>query len=342
MLRFQLRSAFGLLLALLCRVLATPVDLELPELATSEVIYQFLPTMLPENTILRPNGQMLVTCLTCATISQLDPNLGPTQERRTVFTFPAGVINVLGIVELSKDKYAVAVAQVNPTSAEVSGPPAVWTVDLTQYQAPTYDSSKVKAEQVAPGSTALLFDGLAIINTRKGLLAATDFGEGKIWLVDIQKHTTTVLIDSPLLKESSSASNLTSLLSLANGLKIKGNRLYFTSSTAGNYGYVPVDLSTGKATADPTIIYEYGLSLDDFNFGPTTGDTYFTTFAKPNGGIIRRPANTPNGQDGSKMILLKFGTNSIIPRNTANGECQLLFTVFLEAQIARATIPGPC
>jgi len=51
----------------------------------------------PENEFLRSNGQLLVTCLTCNVLLQLDPNLGPSQTRRIVYIFLDGDIDVLGI-----------------------------------------------------------------------------------------------------------------------------------------------------------------------------------------------------------------------------------------------------
>ena len=78
-----------------------------------DIIYQFPQTMAPENEFLRSNGQLLTTCLTCNVLSQLDPTLGPTQKRRTVYTFGDGVANVLGIDQLFEDVFAVAVGQVD-------------------------------------------------------------------------------------------------------------------------------------------------------------------------------------------------------------------------------------
>lgn len=136
------------------------------------------------------------------------------------------------------------------------------------------------------------FDGLAVINHEKGLVAATDFVEGNIWLIDIPNNRTTFLVSSLLL--SVNGGTLSSSL-LANGLKYKNSNLYFTGTVTGTCGYVPVDPNTGEAAGPIKVIYNYGFALDDFNFGPT-GNVYFTTFAKPNGGINLRNAGTPNGQ----------------------------------------------
>lgn len=51
---------------------------------------------------------------------------------------------------------------------------------------------------------------------------------------------------------------------------------------------------------------------------------YFTTFAKPNGGVIKRNAGTPNGQKGSSQTLNYNATNSLIARPTADGNYQLI------------------
>ncbi|KAF2167198.1 hypothetical protein M409DRAFT_54386 [Zasmidium cellare ATCC 36951] len=216
--------SLGLLIAGFCQAMPTSLDAHnvARQNPSVEIIYQFPPTMAPENTILRRNGQMLVTCLTCNVLSQVDPELGPDQERRTVFTFPDAVIDVLGIDELSPDVFAVAVGQVdisdplNITSNLIRGPTGMWIVDLRDYQAPAYDSSLVRAHRVGGASLGGLFDGVAVINHEKGLVAATDFVEGNIWLVDIPNNRTTVLVNSLLL--SASGGSLSSTL-LANGLK---------------------------------------------------------------------------------------------------------------------------
>lgn len=303
--------------------------------------------MAPENEYLRSNGQLLVTCLNCNTLSQVDPNLGPTQKRRTVYQFENGDIDVLGIDQLFEDVFGVAVgqvdlknaAQINATNlaSRIKGPTGVWVIDLRKYQAPKYDSSLVKAYPVGAGNTGGLFDGVAVINAEKGLVANTDFVEGNIWLVDILHNTTTILVEQPVLPTQNGKP---SSLGLANGLKYKDSKLYFTASVDGTYGYVPVNPATGQTTGAVKVIYNYGFSVDDFNFGPT-GNTCFTTFAKPNGGVLKRVAGTAVGQSGTTMPVSYFATNSIIPR-TVNGNCELIMTVFLQFQVVKATIPGPC
>lgn len=342
------RITFALaLFAGLCQALVgAPVPS--PENPNVDIIYQFPPTMAPENEFLRSNGQLLTTCLTCNILSQLDPNLGPTQKRRTVYAFPNADVNVLGIDQLFEDIFVVAVGQVdlsNPLQlnssnieSRIQGPTGVYVVDLRRYQAPTYDSSKVRAYKVGGVNTGGLFDGVAVINAKKGLVAVTDFAEGNIWLVDMFKNTTTILVEQPVLPPSNGQA---SSLILANGMKYKDSKLFFSASQDGTYGYVPVDPNTGKKTGPVKVIYNYGFSIDDFNFGPT-GNTYFTTFADPNGGVLKRAAGTPSGQNGTTMPVSYFATNSIIPRNVKGGKCELIMTVFLQFQIVRALIPGPC
>lgn len=321
----------------------------MPSLANPavEIIYQFPPTMAPENEYLRSNGQLLVSCLTCNTLSQIDPNLGPSQARRTVFTFPDGVINVLGIDELSKDVFAIAVgqvdlkdaAQINTTNLTslTQGPTGVWMIDLREYQAPSFDSSKVKAHKVGGNNLGGLFDGVAVINGEKGLVATTDFAEGNLWLVDIPNNTTTILVEMPVLPPSNGKP---SSLLLANGLRYKDSKLYFTGTVTGTYAAVPVDTDTGKTLGPVEVIYDYGFALDDLNFGPT-GNVYFITFAKPNGGVLKRLAGTANGVSGTAMPVSYFATNSIVPRDVPGG-CELIMTVFMQFQVVKTTIPGPC
>jgi len=127
----------------------------------------------------------------------------------------------------------------------VSGPTGVWIVDLRRYQAPTYDSRLVRAFKVGGTNIGGLFDGVAVINAEKGLVATTDFVEGNLWLVDILHNTTTILVEQPALPPSN---GLPSSLVLANGLKYKDSKLYFTTSTDGTYGYVPLNPKTGTPT----------------------------------------------------------------------------------------------
>lgn len=97
-------ASLWLLAAGRCGALPTSESL-VKRAPTVELIFQLPPIMPPENESLRYNGQLLVTCLTCNTLSQLDPNLGPRWTRCTIYQYPEGVINVSGIDRLSPDRH---------------------------------------------------------------------------------------------------------------------------------------------------------------------------------------------------------------------------------------------
>ena len=155
------------------------------------------------------------------------------------------------------------VVRVDVATGVISGPTDVWKIDLRGYQAPTYDSSKVKAEKVANGGTGILFDGLAVINAERGLLAATDFAEGNIYLVDIQKGTSSILVNSPILSPGPGAVNVSSLLLAAGVAAQSGN---FIPQNASFINHTQTILRVDNGTQGP-VLEEYHYYYDQWPIG---------------------------------------------------------------------------
>jgi hypothetical protein len=279
---------FVQLFFVLCNCLSLSSTQDIPSISpvTPELVYTFPTGTTPENISLRSNGQLLVTCLTCSHIFQLDPTSGPSQPKRVVHTFP-NALSVTGMVELTTHIFAVGVGSFDVASKLVTGPTSVWTIDLTDYQAPSYNSSRVQANNVASESLAIIFDGSALINASRGLITASDFIAGKIWLVDILNNRTSVLASGVALQGPGGVpGSLASSLSV-NGLKFQNERVYFTITVEGLFGYVAVNPSTGIARGPLTTAFDCGISLDDFHFAQS-GNVYLTTFDTLGGGILRR------------------------------------------------------
>ncbi|KAF2171423.1 hypothetical protein M409DRAFT_18540 [Zasmidium cellare ATCC 36951] len=305
-----------------------------------ETIYTFNSSFIPENTLLRNNNQLLVTCTTCPYIFQLDPTQGQDQTPKLVHTFN-GYGSVTGIVQLQKDVFAVSVGNYTISGGPVNGTWNIWLLDLRSYVPPSYDPSKVTAVLMGSATQATIIDGLAIVNASRGLIAGTDFQQGTIWLTDIALNRTTALITSADLGPN--AGGATGPLGRAgvNGLKFRDSRLYFTTTSSGNYGYVPVNTQTGQATGGITTLFDYSFRLDDFNFA-ASGNVYFTTFdSSPNGGIYRRASGTPAGQNGTTEVIAEYGTNSVIANDTGSG-CNVIFSAALRNQVLRARLEGAC
>lgn len=246
-----------------------------------------------------------------------------------------------GIVQLQKDVFAVSVGNYTIDGGPVNGTWNIWLLDIHSYVSPSYDSSKVTAVLVGSAKQATIIDGLAIVNASRGLITGTDFQQGTIWLTDIALNRTTALITSADLGPN--AGGATGPLGRAgvNGLKFRDNRLYFTTTSSGNYGYVPVNTQTGRATGGINTIFDYSFRLDDFNFA-ASGNVYLTTFDSwPNGGIYRRASGTPAGQNGTAEVIAEYGTNSVIANDTGSG-CNVIFSAALSNQIMRAGLDGAC
>ncbi|KAK4495148.1 hypothetical protein PRZ48_013475 [Zasmidium cellare] len=275
---------------------------------TPSTVYQFSSSIVPENSLLRPNGQLLVVANSATKVYQLNPNLTSSQPLNVVYSFP-GVTLVFGIVEVATDP-------------------------------PGYDSGKVVAKQViTPVKTVSNFDGLAILNATAGLLAASDETSGRIWTLDIHHNTVASLLSSPKLRGvSDSTFNQIGV----NGLKIRGNQLYCTVTGMDYLGVVQVDTSTGEATGSLAVVFNYGEHLDDFNIVPS-GNIYLSTLdTNPGGGLLRRAAGTANGQNGTSLVVSEYGTNAAIFQQSSSSSCTLIFLAGLANRVSKATISGAC
>lgn len=306
---------------------------------TPTTVYQFSSSIIPENLLLRPNGQLLVVANSANKVYQLNPNLSSSQPMNVAYSFP-GVTSVFGIVEVATDIYAVATGNFTVADGSTPGTWSIWTLDLTNFQPPGYDSGKVVAKQViTPVKTVSNFDGLAILNATAGLLAASDETSGTIWTLDTHHNTVTTLLSSSKLRGvSGSTFNQIGV----NGLKIRGNQLYFTVTGMEYLGVVQVDTSTGKAAGPLTTVYNYGEHLDDFNIAPS-GNIYLSTLdTNPGGGLLRRAAGTANGQNGTSLVVSEYGTNAVVFQQSSSSSCTLIFLAGLANRVSKASISGAC
>jgi hypothetical protein len=296
------------------------------------VIYTFNSTIIPENIVLRRNNQLLVSCLTCPGLYQLDPTQGsgqipkvgflgtPITHTWRIITSSAlqvaheftGYTSTTGIVELEPDIFALGLDNFTLEGGPVRGTWNLWTVDLRNCVAPEYDSRQVRITRIASAPHAFL-GGITIVNRSRGLIAATDYAHGTLWLVDIVNKHSSPIITSPQLVANTGAGEIG-----VNGLKYKDGKLYFMTTTTGLYGYVPINGTTGSAIGGVVPIFDYAFELDDFVFAPS-GNLYLTKLNSTSGGVCRRLAGARSGQNETIKVVAQYGTNSVVVNDKSCG-----------------------
>ncbi|KAK4504562.1 hypothetical protein PRZ48_005478 [Zasmidium cellare] len=185
-------------------------------------IYNFSSTVTPENLDLRRNGQLLVSDLTGPFLYQLDPTQGPGQTVKVVHEFK-GYSSTTGLVELEEDVFALGVGNFTLADGPTRGTWKIWRIDLRS-------KHTVRVEPLVSAPDAMILGEITAINASAGLLAATDYVQGTLWLLDLLNNRTTPIITSPELATTTVGSGGDIGF---NGLKYRNGRLYFQVTTTG-------------------------------------------------------------------------------------------------------------
>ena len=125
-------------------------------------------------------------------------------------------------------------------------------------------------------------------------------------MIDIQTNSTTALLESPLLEVSPNSISTGTVMS--DGIEYLNNEIFFTDYALGTYAHFSVDATTGQATSEVKVAYNYlPDQLEDFAIAPS-GNTYLSTL-EVGGGILRRAAGTPDGVENTVLVVPQDGTN---------------------------------
>lgn len=237
-----------------------------PALPPPSIFYQFPKGKGIENFTVRPNGQLLVTLATDPEIYQVDP-----YHNQTGFVLHRfeGYGSALGTAETQPDLFYVITG--NYSTAKVAGTKgtfSIWEVDLRKHDEPPCVSKVVDI----PDAVAL--DGMATVNTHKGLIITGDSATGVLYLIDTKAKEVSHVFESPLLNRTSASTEGIGALGI-NGIKVRGDNLYFTNFAQNFFGRLSLDTHTGVPSGTPKVVYNASTLLDDFTFNDK-GDLFFT------------------------------------------------------------------
>ncbi|OAK98467.1 hypothetical protein IQ06DRAFT_357580 [Phaeosphaeriaceae sp. SRC1lsM3a] len=242
------------LLAPLSALLASATAVEL------STVYQFPNGTWLENLAQMRNGSLLVTVIRSADVYIIN-NVGIAAETATaslVASFP-GHNAVLGITEMQKNVFAVAVGNVTESNAPVEGTFGVYSLNLTEDCAATTSSSHAgagKVSKIVDLPEQGLLNGIAFDPPSTLLLA--DSWKGEIVRLNASSGAVDGIIENAALKSNFSSP---SLVIGVNGLRIHNDFLYFSNTVQNLLGRIDLDSvynasssSAGKVDVDVQII----------------------------------------------------------------------------------------
>ncbi|KAL4964292.1 uncharacterized protein BDV14DRAFT_209431 [Aspergillus stella-maris] len=233
-----------------------------------------------ENLAVRSDGSLLATRIDAPELWSIDPNANGSSSARTsiITTFPHAM-STLGIVELTHDIFAIVVGNLSlPSVTPTPGSFNVWTVDLTGHAPCT--------EILARMPNATFLDGMA--KYADNLLLLTDAAKGAVWRL----NTTTG--DYSPVKVG------------VNGIKVRKNYVYYTSSSQEVFARFPVD--ENATPTGPVEIIASGFFFDGFALA-VDGTAYLTT--NPQNEVIEiSPEGRVRLLAGNQFMLVVGGSTA--------------------------------
>ena len=196
----------------------------------TNLIYQFPNGTFVENLAVRPDGSILLSFITAPELYLLQPS-STKPDPRLLYRFD-NATSTLGITEVSRDTFIVAVTNISGPAQGVPGSSNLWRVSFPK------PKSTPKIALAAKIPNVVTPNGLVTLNKHKILLA--DSAKGLVFVVDVDTGVSSVAITDPLFANNGRPISV-------NGLKILGHTLYFTNTAQNILGQVDINLKTGAA-----------------------------------------------------------------------------------------------
>ncbi|ETS75609.1 hypothetical protein PFICI_12553 [Pestalotiopsis fici W106-1] len=205
-----------------------------------------------ENSIVRPNGNLLLTTINNGSLYEIDPSSASPAAHLTA-TF--GGANVLGISSIGSDKYAIA-GGFSSGGGGGGGPGGysngtIFTIDLS-----TNSTLPLLGSPAATIPDSQLLDGLTALPAQPHVLLVTDALQGLVYRVDTATGAAEVAAQDDAFAGSPGV----------NGIKILDGHAYFTNTATKTYGRFAIS-DDGLQAGAVEIIAE-DASSDDFALGP--------------------------------------------------------------------------
>jgi hypothetical protein len=245
-----------------------PVPVTLP--LQSRVLYEYPDPTWVENIAVRSNGNLLLSLLSIPEIYLLDPFSGKPPVLVHSFT---GYLGVLGIAEPIPDLFHIVAGNFSTASSSITGDTgpgsySLFSVDLRNcHHDGTKFSTPAKVKKVLDIPQASFLNSLIFISPTVFLVS--DSALGVVFRIDLATKTSTIILDYPEMKPHTGTGKLKLGI---NGIKLRGNYLYFINSQAFTFNRVPIT-NTGHAIHGAKVeILTQNTFGDDFEFGPGNED----------------------------------------------------------------------
>lgn len=210
-----------------------------------------------ENQLVLATGELLISTLSSNGIYKINPKASSPSLQLVASLPDAGRVTGITRVNYALDgKYAA-----------VGGNENGWILDNPHLNIFKLDGTIVDR---IPGPTEpSLLNGLITLPTKPHILLSADSTNGKIIRWNTVTRTVTTAVTDPALTGDSDPTNPLPLG--VNGLKIRGQYLYFTNTFQGTFGRFKIDLD-GNKTGPVEILVQLTLptgftnAFDDFTF----------------------------------------------------------------------------
>jgi hypothetical protein len=246
-----------------------------PKLATVTPVYRFAKGTWVENIAVQANGNLLLTRSDKPELWRVEvPSSKPAVSLVHQF---ANATRLAGIAEFAPDQFAVIAGDVpDPTSMGSKGPGHIWRVDLSASDGST-PKAKVVLATAGPVPNSTWLNGLAALPPPSMAVLASDSQVGVVYRVDLTTGAAAVALADGTMDGFGVGG--------VNGVRVRGNELYYTNTVQGLFARVPIDGITGKATGPPEVLARDIDGVDDFALGPGTDEAFLTN---PLAGVVYR------------------------------------------------------
>jgi hypothetical protein len=218
-----------------------------------------------ENIAPMHNGSLLVTVIGRAEVHMIDPTLTPATSS-LLHTFN-GHNAVLGITELERNRFAVAVGNVTASNTPIAGTWSVYTLDFNPSSCSNSGDAKkkteagIRTEKITDLEHVSMINGITTLNAHTVFLA--DSWKGNIVSLNLRTGNYSVVLEHPTLKPDFS----NTVLPLGvNGIRWNKDWLYYTNTVQNLLGRVKVSRQTGKVKGEWEVVKQGGdiSQPDDF------------------------------------------------------------------------------
>jgi len=251
-------------------------------------IFNFTTYIDIENSHLRPNGQMLFSTFSNASIYTIDP-AASSPSAELVAHLP-GATAATGIASIGADKYAI-IGGVRGSYMYANE--TIYILDFSQ------NSTVPSISVAATLPDAVMLNGMAALPSSPTVVLACDSRLGAIWRID----TTTGNVTQPVLSTLLQSPENATIPIGVNGLKVLGKYVYFTNTERFTYGRIPIS-ATGEQDGEIEILATMsaaeqaaGYDWDDFELDAETGTAFMATPGTPS--LIMSVA-----MDGTQSVAL--------------------------------------